>query len=130
MSRRVAFGRLRKSTTTPTTPQGLGGGAVAPPPWSERPLCLLRDEGEQRLVDLVGVRPEQPVRGTLEGHRGVERAAGRAGSRIRPCAAEDCQHFLIDESRANARNWHSMETCGNREKARRHYAKTKLAAVS
>ena len=51
---------------------------------------------------------------------------GGQGSRIRPCAAEDCQHFLIDESRANARKWHSMETCGNREKARRHYAKAKL----
>jgi len=47
------------------------------------------------------------------------------GSRIRPCAASDCQHFLIDHSRANARRWHSMETCGNREKARRHYARTK-----
>jgi len=47
-----------------------------------------------------------------------------SGSRIRPCAAPDCQHFFIDTSRANARRWHSMETCGNREKARRHYAKT------
>lgn len=46
-----------------------------------------------------------------------------SGSRIRPCAAPDCQHFFIDTSRANARRWHSMETCGNREKARRHYAK-------
>lgn len=51
---------------------------------------------------------------------------GEQGSRIRPCAAADCQHFLIDESRANSRKWHSMETCGNREKARRHYARTKL----
>ncbi|MBT2498014.1 CGNR zinc finger domain-containing protein [Agromyces sp. ISL-38] len=50
---------------------------------------------------------------------------GEQGSRIRPCAAADCQHFLIDESRANARKWHSMETCGNREKARRHYARAK-----
>lgn len=46
-----------------------------------------------------------------------------SGSRIRPCAAPDCQHFFIDTSRANARRWHSMETCGNREKARRHYAR-------
>ncbi len=50
---------------------------------------------------------------------------GEQGSRIRPCAAEDCQHFLIDTSRANTRKWHSMETCGNRAKARRHYAKAK-----
>lgn len=50
---------------------------------------------------------------------------GPDGSRIRPCAALDCQHFLIDQSRANARKWHSMELCGNRAKARRHYARTK-----
>ncbi|WP_022890994.1 CGNR zinc finger domain-containing protein [Agromyces subbeticus] len=55
---------------------------------------------------------------------------GEQGSRIRPCAAHDCQHFLIDESRANARKWHSMETCGNRAKARRHYAKSKIAATA
>jgi predicted RNA-binding Zn ribbon-like protein len=54
---------------------------------------------------------------------------GDQGSRIRPCAADDCQHFLIDESRANARKWHSMETCGNRAKARRHYARAKLAGA-
>ncbi|MGR0319689.1 CGNR zinc finger domain-containing protein [Agromyces sp. ZXT2-3] len=46
---------------------------------------------------------------------------GARGSRIRPCAASDCQHFFIDTSRANTRQWHSMETCGNRAKARRHY---------
>jgi len=51
-----------------------------------------------------------------------------SGSRIRPCAAPDCQHFFIDTSRANARRWHSMETCGNREKARRHYAKAVTAS--
>ncbi|WP_353813617.1 CGNR zinc finger domain-containing protein [Agromyces sp. SYSU T00266] len=50
---------------------------------------------------------------------------GAEGSRIRPCAASDCQHFLIDTSRANSRKWHSMETCGNRAKARRHYARTR-----
>lgn len=53
---------------------------------------------------------------------------GAEGSRIRPCAASDCQHFLIDTSRANTRKWHSMETCGNRQKARRHYARTKAHA--
>ncbi|GAA2042142.1 CGNR zinc finger domain-containing protein [Agromyces tropicus] len=52
---------------------------------------------------------------------------GPDGSRIRPCAASDCQHFLIDTSRANSRKWHSMETCGNRAKARRHYARTRQA---
>lgn len=53
---------------------------------------------------------------------------GPEGSRIRPCAASDCQHFLIDHSRSNARKWHSMQTCGNRAKARRHYARSKAAS--
>ncbi|GAA1764671.1 CGNR zinc finger domain-containing protein [Agromyces humatus] len=57
----------------------------------------------------------------------LQNAGGRP--RIRPCEADDCQHFLIDRSRANNRRWHSMETCGNREKARRHYARSKEAAA-
>ncbi len=49
------------------------------------------------------------------------------GSRIRACADPDCQHFLLDRSASNRRRWHSMELCGNRSKARRHYARTKAA---
>ena len=48
-----------------------------------------------------------------------------SGSRIRPCADPDCQHFLIDRSAANRRRWHAMDQCGNRTKARRHYARTR-----
>lgn len=47
------------------------------------------------------------------------------GSRIRPCANPECQHFLVDHSKANSRKWHSMESCGNRMKSRRHYARTR-----
>lgn len=47
--------------------------------------------------------------------------------RVRPCADPNCQHFLIDRSPGNRRRWHSMESCGNRTKARRHYARTKAA---
>ena len=48
-----------------------------------------------------------------------------SGSRIRPCANPDCQHFLIDHSKANSRKWHSMESCGNRMKSRRYYARSR-----
>ncbi|SDU20767.1 Conserved protein containing a Zn-ribbon-like motif, possibly RNA-binding [Jiangella alkaliphila] len=66
--------------------------------------------------------------GRRVGVRAIEEWAalqGPEGSRIRPCADADCQHFLVDHSRANARKWHSMELCGNRAKARRHYARSK-----
>ncbi|PZF81496.1 CGNR zinc finger domain-containing protein [Jiangella anatolica] len=71
--------------------------------------------------------------GRRVGARAVEEWAslqGPDGSRIRPCAAADCQHFLVDHSRANARKWHSMEICGNRAKARRHYARSKETAAA
>jgi predicted RNA-binding Zn ribbon-like protein len=41
--------------------------------------------------------------------------------RLRACANDECQMFLIDRSRANAARWCSMKVCGNRMKARRHY---------
>lgn len=45
--------------------------------------------------------------------------------RLRPCANDECQLFLLDRSRANRARWCSMAVCGNREKARRHYKRTR-----
>jgi predicted RNA-binding Zn ribbon-like protein len=41
--------------------------------------------------------------------------------RLRACANPDCLLFLLDRSKANTGRWCSMQTCGNRMKARRHY---------
>lgn len=43
--------------------------------------------------------------------------------RLRPCANDQCHLFLIDRSRAGTAKWCSMAICGNRMKARRHYAR-------
>lgn len=43
--------------------------------------------------------------------------------RLRPCANPECTKFLIDHSRPNTARWCSMADCGNRIKARRHYAR-------
>jgi predicted RNA-binding Zn ribbon-like protein len=45
--------------------------------------------------------------------------------RLRPCTNDKCQLFLLDRSRANRARWCSMAVCGNREKARRHYERTR-----
>ncbi|WNI24912.1 CGNR zinc finger domain-containing protein [Streptomyces sp. ITFR-16] len=45
--------------------------------------------------------------------------------RLRPCANDGCRLFLLDRSRANRARWCSMAVCGNREKARRHYERTR-----
>jgi len=41
--------------------------------------------------------------------------------KIRECEAGDCYWLFLDNSRNRSRRWCSMTSCGNREKARRHY---------
>jgi predicted RNA-binding Zn ribbon-like protein len=49
-------------------------------------------------------------------------------ARVRMCEAPDgCGWLFYDETRNATRRWCSMKDCGNRAKARRHYAKSKQA---
>ncbi|MET0593011.1 MAG: ABATE domain-containing protein [Polyangiaceae bacterium] len=49
-------------------------------------------------------------------------------ARVRMCEAPDgCGWLFYDETRNGTRRWCSMKDCGNRAKARRHYAKNKAA---
>ncbi|MCL3863287.1 CGNR zinc finger domain-containing protein [Actinotalea sp. K2] len=43
--------------------------------------------------------------------------------RLRPCANDECNLFLVDHSRPGAAKWCSMASCGNRMKARAHAAR-------
>ena len=43
--------------------------------------------------------------------------------RLRVCAGDDCGWLFLDRSKAGRRRWCSMADCGNRAKARRHYAR-------
>lgn len=40
---------------------------------------------------------------------------------IRECGAPDCEWLFLDQSRNGSRRWCDMKSCGNRQKARRHY---------
>jgi predicted RNA-binding Zn ribbon-like protein len=42
-------------------------------------------------------------------------------ARVRTCSADTCGWLFVDTSRNGSRRWCSMEVCGNRAKARRHY---------
>lgn len=45
-------------------------------------------------------------------------------SRVRECEDDrGCGYLFIDHSKNRSRRWCSMESCGNRAKARRHYAR-------
>jgi predicted RNA-binding Zn ribbon-like protein len=41
--------------------------------------------------------------------------------RVRECTADNCQWLFLDTTRNRSRQWCSMGSCGNRQKARRHY---------
>ncbi len=44
--------------------------------------------------------------------------------RVRSCDHDLCTVWFVDTSKAGRRRWCSMERCGNRAKARRHYERT------
>jgi predicted RNA-binding Zn ribbon-like protein len=52
---------------------------------------------------------------------------GRRLARVRRCANPECGWLFLDDSKAATRRWCMMSACGNRAKAKRHYAKLKAA---
>ena len=73
----------------------------------------------------IKVKPDRElaVRTILAWDAIVKESPGR----LRACANDECQLFLIDRSTANRARWCSMAVCGNRMKARRHYQRTRGA---
>lgn len=53
------------------------------------------------------------------------RLLGDRPDRVRRCAHPACVLYFHDTSRNGTRRWCSMEVCGNRAKAGRHYARTR-----
>lgn len=49
---------------------------------------------------------------------------------LRECDSATCSWLFVDRSRTRRRRWCDMATCGNREKARRHYQRRKKTAGS
>jgi predicted RNA-binding Zn ribbon-like protein len=48
---------------------------------------------------------------------------------VRECGGSACTWLFLDRSRNRSRRWCSMETCGNRAKAQRHYRRRCEAAA-
>jgi len=44
---------------------------------------------------------------------------------VRECGADNCAWLFMDNTRNRSRQWCSMQACGNREKARRHYQRVR-----
>ena len=101
---------------------------------------VIRGEGEPGILDsyLTGVswKPSIGKTGVDWGLQGPaeaipyaelvlewDRVRTELPGRLRPCENDECTKFLIDHSKPNTARWCSMAECGNRMKARRHYAR-------
>jgi predicted RNA-binding Zn ribbon-like protein len=51
--------------------------------------------------------------------------ADKDSVRIRACANDQCLWLFLDDSKNGTRRWCSMDSCGNRAKAHRHYLRRK-----
>jgi predicted RNA-binding Zn ribbon-like protein len=60
-------------------------------------------------------------------HAAVDLVDPNDGATLKLCADELCTHPFLDRSRAKARRWCDMETCGDRAKVRRYRAAQKAA---
>ena len=60
----------------------------------------------------------------------AELLASPALARVRLCAGPGCGWLFLDESPNRSRRWCAMESCGNRAKGRRHYARRRAGAAA
>lgn len=51
----------------------------------------------------------------------------REWQRLKICPGDTCGWLFLDETKNARRTWCSMQSCGNRAKAARHYAKVRAA---
>jgi predicted RNA-binding Zn ribbon-like protein len=78
-------------------------------------------DGESYVHDLPGKLLQEPLWPVLWSLAALLTSAdaGRVGC----CQAQGCGWFFVDESPNRTRVWCSSEVCGNRERARRAYAR-------
>lgn len=81
----------------------------------------LAPDGPERVLEVDDERWRLPW---LAAHDLLELLRAGPG-RIRVCAGPGCILHFHDASRAGRRQWCSMAACGNRAKARRHYARNR-----
>jgi len=88
------------------------------------PQPPLRGSGIAYVYDLRGSVLDEPLWPVLWSLAAV--LTSDDARRIGICEAQGCGWFFIDESPNHARRWCSSEVCGNRERARRAYARRRV----
>lgn len=85
------------------------------------PRNRLAEDGSAYAVAPVGSAPAALMAPAL--WSAADLLAGRRRRHLRQCANPECGWLFLDDSKSGNRRWCAMSACGNRAKARRHYAK-------
>lgn len=96
-------------------------------------LLEAKDSGSLNAVGDLGFGmpedPPPPLEGLLAASAISILADPRERRRLKMCPGDNCGWLFIDETKNSRRTWCSMESCGNRAKAARHYQRKKKAAA-
>jgi len=91
---------------------------------AQPPIVELGDGYVHKLPGLSLLEPTWPILWSL-----AALLTSNDSSRIGCCQAQGCGWFFVDESPNRTRIWCSSEVCGNRERARRSYARRRPRAL-
>lgn len=93
-------------------------------------LQLVPDENKMKWDWLPGTSGIDLILGSVA-RSAAELLTSNRADRVRECEDDrGCGYLFIDQSKNHSRRWCSMDSCGNRAKARRHYIKTQEEELS
>lgn len=116
---------LRLRTAICLTARALSEGRTADPTDVDRINSHAIKAGVPQLIPGGTMTPPLPTATAMLAtiaHDAVE-VFTELGERVRQCQADNCALVYFDSSRGRTRRWCSMKRCGNRAKARTHYAR-------
>lgn len=89
--------------------------------WQGQPKLRRLDDSFATTFDFVLTKTEQFL--ALIAAEAANFLAAAELSNVKRCGNGECIRFFLDTSKNHSRRWCSMEGCGNRMKARAHYAR-------
>lgn len=116
---------LRLRTAICSRVRALSEGRIADPIDVDRINNHAIKAGVPRLLSGGTLTPPLPTVATMLAtiaHDAVD-VFMETGERVRQCQSDNCALVYFDSSRGRTRRWCSMKRCGNRAKARAHYAR-------
>lgn len=92
-------------------------------------MCNRRLERDQTCCGWSWSAGEEPLAQMLWpiAHAAADLLVGGELDRVKTCGNDTCDWLFVDLSRNRSRRWCEMKECGNRAKARRHYARHKAS---